>query len=559
MRRLTWVSLLCLPLAGLLGLWVAQAQTSSGAETSVLENSIHICERQVAGWRRQQQVELALVVLVAICGAVVSALHQTTAKWAKRTTLALGLTTSILTIVNSRVFTADDRTLGHAVFEGDSVISQLWVSLKAASDPTLPEEDRKTAMAEYSKKLAEFHAVGEKLNGTNPTAVAARQGTEFQVIPAANAQSQTAQMSQTALLPAWTQRPPVENDANFYFVGRAYDSSITVAKQNSMDDALHNALLTVRTRVPNVSGTALLDLIKASASVQDSAFVYDGKRGYVFYTLLRLSKETQTLAAGLPQAKAAAPLKFESKGWQPADLTANPTSGLFALDRQGGVSRLVAESPGAPQVEKLFRLKGNDAGDALTASADAVFVASSTKIGCTVYRYSLATKSLDSRLMAVGERCVGIANDGNAIYLSMPDRKQIRWWDNWQAKEAHSWDLSDAGLPGSMVYDEPGHRLIVADDAGSAYAVYLPEGRKQLVQSNLGAVQSIATSQFHILLASGPKILFLARSDGRGENPPADLQTLTGGHIVGVAVDKDDRVWFADYEKRLVEGPLPLI
>jgi len=26
-----------------------------------------------------------------------------------------------------------------------------------------------------------------------------------------------------------------------------------------------------------------------------------------------------------------------------------------------------------------------------------------------------------------------------------------------------------------------------------------------------------------------------------------------------VAVDKDDRVWFADYEKRLVEGPLPLI
>ena len=53
-------------------------------------------------------------------------------------------------------------------------------------------------------------------------------------------------------------------------------------------------------------------------------------------------------------------------------------------------------------------------------------------------------------------------------------------------------------------------------------------------------------------------MLFLARSDGHGENPPAGLQVLTGGHIVGVAVDASDRLWFTDYDKKIVEGPFPL-
>jgi hypothetical protein len=36
------------------------------------------------------------------------------------------------------------------------------------------------------------------------------------------------------------------------------------------------------------------------------------------------------------------------------------------------------------------------------------------------------------------------------------------------------------------------------------------------------------------------------------------LQSLTGGHIVGVAVDATDKAWFADFDKELVQGPLPL-
>jgi len=143
--------------------------------------------------------------------------------------------------------------------------------------------------------------------------------------------------------------------------------------------------------------------------------------------------------------------------------------------------------------------------------------------------------------------------------VTLPDRKEILYFDSWDASSTHSWPLTGDGSPGFLTFDPIGQRLIVADDRGTAFAISIPDGKRQELASNLGAVQSIATSQFHILVASGTKVLFLARSDNHGENPPADLQTLTGGHIVGVAVDAADKLWFADYDKKVVEGPFPLI
>jgi hypothetical protein len=52
--------------------------------------------------------------------------------------------------------------------------------------------------------------------------------------------------------------------------------------------------------------------------------------------------------------------------------------------------------------------------------------------------------------------------------------------------------------------------------------------------------------------------LFVDRFNNRGEAAPAGLQSLTGGHIVGVTVDALDQLWFADYDKKIVEGPFPL-
>ena len=362
-------------------------------------------------------------------------------------------------------------------------------------------------------------------------------------------------------VPAWVQKPPSDN-TSLYYVGKATANSLTSAKQNSLDDALHNAVLQLRAQAPNVSDAALLTVVKASAVVQDSAFTFDSKASnYTYYTLLRVSREIQGIGVrSLPVAVSAqsAPTKFQSQGWQPGDLTSNPSSGMFALDTAGGVSRLVADQPGSPRIERLFKLRGNESGYALAATADAVFVASFNKLGCTVFRYSLASRTVSQRLVAVHERCVGITTDGSAFYVTFPARNEIRFWDSWEASSPHIWPLSGVDSPGCVAFDVLDHRLIVADASGNAYAISIPDGTKQLLASNLGMVQSIATSRFHILVASGKKVLFLARSDNRGENPPAGLQSLTGGHIVGVAVDAADRLWFADLDNKLVAGPFPL-
>ena len=530
----------------------------SSAAISDLERPIHACQQQVASWRREEGVEIAFVVAVIVFGVVISSLHTSDDKWARKMTLALGILTAILTGINSRVFTADDRTLRRATFEGDGVISQLWVMVDTIKDEHTSPQDKLNVKGDYLKKLLEFQAIGERLNGTTNAPANASNSRNadsgFGILPRVYAAS-------TRGVPAWVQKPPSDN-TSLYFVGKASADSLTRAKQNSLDDAYHNAVLELRAQAPNASDAALLTVVKASAVEQDSAFTYDSQASsYTYYTLLRVSREIQGIGVrSLPAAVTAqsAPTKFQSHGWQPSDLTSNSTSGMFALDSSGGVSRLVPDRAGSPRIEKLFRLKANDSGYAAAATADAVFVAVFNQLGCTVYRYSLSSKAVSQRLVALHERCVGIATDGTAVYVTFPERNEIRVWNSWEDSSPHSWPLSGVSSPGYVAFDPLGHRLIFADGSGNAYAVSVSDGQKQLLASNLGMVQSIATSRFHILFASGKKVLFLARSDNRGENPPAGLQSLTGGHIVGVAVDAADRLWFADYDNKLVAGPFPL-
>ncbi len=561
MRRITLSIFLCVLAWALVSLLftlgVSQAQAPAGkTPVSDLERPIRACEQQVASWRREEVLEIVFVLAVSIFGIVISYLQKSDAKWSKTATVVLGISTAILTAVNSRVFSADDRTLRHAVFEGSTVISQLWIMDDTLKDEHVSPQDKLNVKGDYLKKLLEFQAIGERLNGAsseNSGAQNARSG--FEVLPRVFA-------SVTGSVPAWVDHPPSDN-ASLYFVGKAYDTSLTSAKQNSVNDAYYRAAQVLKKDSPQASGSALLDLIKASAVVQDSAYSYDSKTGnYTCYTLLRVSREIQGIGLGALPALSVAqtpPAKVQTKGWQPGDLTANATSGLFVLDSGGGVSKLALDPEGQAHVEKLFQLKNNDQGDALTASADFVFVASSSRLGCTVYKYSLASKAVASRLLAVHERCVGIANDGKAVYVTLPDRKEIRYLDSWDSSLPHSWQVTVNSSPGFLTYDAIGQRLIVADDTGKAYSISVPDGKAQELASNLGSVQSIATSKFHILIASGTKVLFLARSDNHGENPPADLQTLTGGHIVGVAVDANDRLWYADYDNKLVQGPYPLL
>jgi hypothetical protein len=268
------------------------------------------------------------------------------------------------------VFTADDRTLRRAAFEGDGVITQLWVIDANLKDEHLSQEDRLNFKGEYLKKLLAFQAIGERLNGTSstnaPTNAVER---DLGVLPPVYAQS---------TVPDWVQKLPSDN-ISLYFVGKGYDISFTNAKQKSLEDALHNAVSALKQQAPKAPDAAILALVKASAVTQDSAFTFDQRtRNYTYYTLLRLSREIQSIGVrSLPAAATPSlpQIKFQKKGWQLSDLTLNPASGMFALDNTGEVSKLVADQQGSPRIEKLFRLGAGYIGMALTASAESVFVA----------------------------------------------------------------------------------------------------------------------------------------------------------------------------------------
>ncbi|MGC2420594.1 MAG: hypothetical protein WA405_02975 [Candidatus Acidiferrales bacterium] len=264
--------------------------------------------------------------------------------------------------------------------------------------------------------------------------------------------------------------------------------------------------------------------------------------------------------ASSPSAKSAEspPTRFQQAGWAPANLIFNQASGMFVLDASGGVSRLAAGPQTTPRIEKLFQVEAGYSAQSAAASSDSVYVTSNSKLGCTIHRYSLATKAVSKRLMVANARCAGIATNGSALYVALPDRGEIRHWDSWDAHSAKVWSLPGIKSPGPLAFDVTGQRLIVADGSGKAYAVSVADGKDQLLASNLGMVQCIATSRSQTIVASGRKILFIGRVDNRGENPPSGLGSLTGGHIAGVVVDGDDELWFADYDKKLVEGPFPL-
>lgn len=225
MRRVTLLLSLWLLVAVSLTLNSSLAQPgATKAVSSDLERPIHACEQQVASWRSEERIEIAFVIAVIVFGVIISTLQGLNSRWTKTTTLVLGVATAIITSVNSRVFTADDRTLRRAAFESDAVIRQLWVMADTMNDEHLSQQDRLSLKGDYLKKLLEFQAIGEKLNGTATKNAASEKVEEtFGVFARVYAQS-------NMVVPAWAQNPPSDN-ISLYYVGKGYDPSLTNAKQ----------------------------------------------------------------------------------------------------------------------------------------------------------------------------------------------------------------------------------------------------------------------------------------------------------------------------------------
>jgi hypothetical protein len=316
-----------------------------------------------------------------------------------------------------------------------------------------------------------------------------------------------------------------------------------------LKDALAQANGEVSRQIPGSSADKIQSLISGSYTVQDTSLQYDKPSGdYSYYTLLSVSKLVLSLGRPTPNA-------YQQAGWTPADLTAQGSM-VIALDTNGGVSSIQPEGQGS-RINLLFRLQGSLRGAAVTADANYVYATATSPLGCTVVRYSQATQVTDQRLIATHKRCLGVATDGLALYVVLPDDRAILYSRSW-TDSPNTFPMNTSNSLQTLVYDSVGKRLITADTDGNAWGVSTENGSKQMLTGGLGYVQSLAVSSQFIIAASGKKVLFRNRSDNKGTNPPSGFGPLPGGSLVGVAVDQRGGLWIADYDNKLVEGPFPL-
>ncbi len=552
MKRFALLVLAALLLAVCFRSHLLRAEAPGKVAVSALEQPIDKFQHQVDSWKNEARQEIVLVIALIVFGPFIALFQKSNSSWAKTATVALGIASSILTGVNSQAFSADYRGLKEAASEGEAIIAQLEGMVAILNDPHTTEENRKTTEGLYFKELAEFPAVISRLAGKGDAETKKPKPPGILLVSIVYAQS-------TAPQPAWVSDLPPDNGYSFYSRGEGIDTSLASAKTKSLSDAYNNALQKLKPMAPKAADPDILALVKAAAVVQDSTFSSNSNAtGYTYYTLLRMSREITIGLKALPTAPVLPLMTYKARNWRPSDLSTAGSIGLVALDHNGGVSRLETDGKES-DIDTLFRVPRSYQASVVTASADAIFVGANSVVGCTVFRYALADKAISQKLLGAHQHCAGIATDGKAIYLSMPDQREIKHWDSWDAASAKNWSIGgvEQDQPASMVFDPIGHRIIVAGSSGKAYAISVGDGKGQVIASNLGAVTSIAVSTLHILFGTGNKVLFVARSDNRAENPPADLR-LTGGHVVGVAVDASGNLWFADSDRQLVEGPIPL-
>src|ERR1035437_818487 len=134
--------------------------------------------------------------------------------------------------------------------------------------------------------------------------------------------------------------------------------------------------------------------------------------------------------------------------WVPVDLASGTGSTVFVLDRDNAVSKITVDSRGS-RLESVFVLPQSHALSAIAASQQSVLVTGNNGADCSIFRYSIETKSLSSKTISGQGSCAGIATDGNVLYVVFTDRKEIKFWKSWDSGSYGLWRFDDMRTPRS--------------------------------------------------------------------------------------------------------------
>jgi hypothetical protein len=503
---------------------------------------------QIRKWEISADIQVSLIVAVVVFGALISSFHSYTNLWAKRTVLVLGIATSVATGIGSSnaVFSSDYRSLRMAITDANRVITRLDSIAGTPNIASMSPDEFAVVKQQMDAQLDQFDQIVQKVEGSGRAANQSSRNSFPGLIevPAVQAQSNGD--------PSWVSKAgsTLSDGRNISFIGTGVDTSLTKAKASSLADAQNQLFAAFEVGAPYVTTDARRVLIQSSAVISDTYFRLDSNNTYSFFTLLTISRNLQRMQPS--------PAEYKQSGWHPSDLTFNPTAGLLVLDHDGNVSR-VTNDPSGIHLQRLFQVPLSSRPAAVAANQESIFVSSNNQVGCVVLQYALATSRTTSRVVATGQGgCDGIATNGTGIFLALPGRDEVRYWPNWGASTFQSFTLPERATNCVLNFDPYGQRLIYGGANGFSYALTPGTGKWTPVSSNLGYINSIATTYNRLLFASGNKVFFFARSNNTGQAPPLSMSSLGGSLTSGVAVDSSNAAWITDYNNSSIRGPFPL-
>lgn len=195
----------------------------------------------------------------------------------------------------------------------------------------------------------------------------------------------------------------------------------------------------------------------------------------------------------------------------------------------------------------------------VAVTQDSVIASANYGATCALYRYSFASKATTTKLLGRdGGSCSGLVVTGSNIYVIQTklSSSEVRHWSSWDNDQPGGWPIGENETFVYLGFDVLMNRLLAATSDGNLNAISISTGKPRRIASDMGWVNSIATDQKHILLASGKKILSISQITDKRETTPTGLNSLGSGHISGLVFDAAGRIWLCDYDKCLIRGPL---
>jgi len=465
-------------------------------------------------------------------------------RWPLVSVAVLGFLTASLTGVNTTLLSAN---YGEAASEASLVRIRIKDTIRTEFRVASTWDDLRKAKSDFDVQTAAYERIVQKIDRTP----AANAGGMLLFLPHLP-RLPVVQAQATGASPDWIEKSPT--DSRFlYFVGKSTDKSLAIASSNSSTEAVSQALGALGTGEPYVVNAEQEKQIRQALTVKETFSTYDTNSSAItYYTLMSIDRSYQPT---WPTRT------YTQKGWHPIDLTYDPEAGLLVLDREGRVSKVSVDGLGI-HVKPLshLQLRGPYAPFAVSTNSKSIFVSSNLRTQCNVFQYSISQTKLaqPESFALVDGTCNGIAVNNDEVYVLLPKKSEIWLRKEWNNPSSSTrWKALEVQAGGPMIFDSIGQRLIFADEVGSAYSVSITGGKLSLVSSRVGAVTGIAADAKHILFSSGNKVLFYARSDNRGENPPDSMKGPLGRQLDGVAVDASDAAWIIDSSSSSISGPYP--